>query len=149
VDLLALSDRVFVVDLTPETMEACRAELASRTMRATSPADDEPRPPAAPDQPLRAVALVFAQDRDPVILAIPPTADTEVLDAAARLLRMALLTRRSIANLVTELGDERLKHLYFSRRLPRFLYEGVPAAVQRRLPAELCQALGRRRRRGR
>jgi hypothetical protein len=145
-DLLAVSDPVFVVDLTPRTMEACRTDLAGPAPGgdpATAPA------PAPASRPIRAVALVFTWEGDPVLLSIQPTADTEMLEAMARLLRMAMLTRRSVASLVTEAGGEHLKRLYFSRKLPRFIYDGVPAPVRHRIPMELQEALGRRRRRRR
>jgi hypothetical protein len=146
-DLLAVSDPVFVVDLTPRTMEACRADLAGPAPGAGG--DPATAPAPSPSRPIRAVALVFAWEGDPVLLPIQPTVDTEMLEAMARLIRMAMLTRRSVANLVTEAGDEPLKRLYFSRKLPRFIYDGVPAPVRHRIPTELQEALGKRRRRRR
>jgi hypothetical protein len=142
VDLLAPQDPVFVVDLTPETMASCRDELFAP--------DDQPaaaavRPPPAPGSPLRAIALLFARDEDPVLLSIRPTLDTAMLDAVARLIRGALLTGRTVANLVTEAGDAELKRLYFARALPRFIYDGVPAPVRHRVPEALRSALGHRR----
>lgn len=139
-----MNDPVFVVDLTPRTMEGCRAALES-----AGPSSWRPdRPPPSPRAPIRAVALVFTWEGDPVLLSIQPTRDTTMLDAVARLIRMALLTHRSVASLVIEAGDNELKRLYFSRRLPRFIYDGVPAPVRHRVPSELVGALGRRRRRG-
>ncbi len=160
-DLLAPHDPVFVVDLTPEAMDLCRASFGDpdappHAEAARPPAEpasrDEPPDRAearpAPAQPIRAVALLFARDADPVLLSIRPTLDTAMLDAMARLVRSALLTRRSVASLVTEAGDAELKRLYFARALPRFIYDGVPAPVRHRIPEELRAALGRRARRG-
>jgi len=152
VDLLALSDPVYVVDLTPQTMEACRPDFeASGRLPGHEPDGpvSPPEVPARPERPIRAVALVFEWGADPVLLPIRPTQDLVMLDALARLIRAALLTGRSVASLVTEAGDEELKRLYFSRRLPRFVYDGVPVPVRHRLPARLVEALGRPRRRGR
>src|SRR5512138_3908787 len=96
VDLLALTDPVFVVDLTPRTMDACRAELAASPGAAdAAPAGavrGEEEHPGPPERPIRAVALVFTWEGDPVLLNIRPTLDTQMLDAMARLIRMALLT---------------------------------------------------------
>lgn len=147
-DLLAVSDPVFVVDLTPRTMEACRADLASPAPGAGGDPAAAPAPGPA-SRPIRAIALVFTWEGDPVLLSIQPTVDTEMLEAVARLIRMAMLTRRSVASLVTDAGDEQLKRLYFSRKLPRFIYDGVPAPVRHRIPTELQEALGHRRRRRR
>lgn len=144
-DLLGFHDPVFVVDLTPETMERCRDELSA----ALAARDEQPpgaaAPPSPPRLPLRAIALLFARDEDPVLLSIRPTLDTAMLDAVARLIRGALLTGRTVANLVTEVGDAELKRLYFARALPRFIYDGVPAPVRHRVPEALRSALGHRR----
>lgn len=146
-DLLTVHDPVFVVDLTPQTMSVCRVELE----RGGSEGDAEhPRTLELPERPIRAIALVFAWGDDPVLLSIQPTADMEMLDAVARLIRTAMLTRRSIATLVTESGDDDLKRRYFARSLPRFVYDGIPAPVRHRIPVELQDAFGHGgRRRGR
>jgi hypothetical protein len=139
VDLLSAHDPVFVVDLTPQTMNTCRADFGLGSPPNVEVATVVPDPP---ERPVRALALVFAWEEDPVLLSIQPTLDTEMLDAVARLIRAALITRRSIAHLVTEHGDDEMKRLYFSRRLPRFIYDGIPAPVRHRVPAELQQAVG-------
>jgi hypothetical protein len=83
------------------------------------------------------VALRLADDEEPLLLPIAPTRDMAALDAAARLLRVAAVTGRSLAELATEHGDARLRRLYFGKRLPAFIYEGAPARVARRLPPPL------------
>jgi hypothetical protein len=149
VDLLALHDPVFVVDLSPEVMVGCRAAFEAGAAP-TLAAEPALAPASPPERPIRAIALLFARDADPVLLSIRPTLDTSMLDAVARLIRAALLTSRSVASLVTEAGDDRIKRLYFSRTLPRFIYDGVPAPVRHRIPPTLQAALGHRRpRRGR
>jgi len=141
--LLSADDPVFVVDLTEPTMDACREDLAGQ---ASAPA---PRPAdgGAGEVEVRAVALVFAWEEDPVLLAIRPTRDSAMLDALARLLRMTMLTGNSIAALVTEHGDAAVKRLYFAKRFPRFIYEGFPATVRPRLPTAMVDAMGSARRR--
>lgn len=150
-ELLDIYDPVFVVDLTPQTMDACASDFA---VRLSSPDDAalaqrQAALPATPQRPIRAVALIFAWEKDPVLLNIQPTQDTEMLDAVARLIRTAMLTQRSVGAIVTEHGDDQLKRLYFSRRMPRFIYEGIPAPVRHRIPNELQRALGQGSRRRR
>ncbi len=144
VDLLATHDPVFVIDLTSDTMRSCARELGGAEADSEERLG-EPSPPSPPGQPVRAVALVFAWENDPILLPIRPTVDMRMLDAAARLIRTALLTGQTVAAVATELGDVEVKRLYFSRRLPRFIYEGVPAPVRHRVPAEVHAVLGHRR----
>jgi hypothetical protein len=139
VDLLSAHDPVFVVDLTPQTMNACQADFAPQGVDSAEAAVVVPDPP---ERPIRALALVFAWEEDPVLLSIQPTFDTAMLDAVARLIRVALFTHRSIAHLVTESGDDELRRRYFSRGMPRFVYDGIPAPVRHRVPPELRRALG-------
>jgi hypothetical protein len=94
------------------------------------------------ERPIRAIALVFAWEADPVLLSIQPTTDMGMLDAVARLIRTAMLTRRTIATLVTDFGDDDLKRRYFARSLPRFVYDGIPAPVRHRIPLQLQEAFG-------
>lgn len=126
-------------------MDACRRDFEQAPATARAGANSRGFGPRATARPVRAVALVFAWEEDPVLLSIRPTRDAAMLDAMARVLRTALLTGRSVASVVTELGDARLKRLYFSRGLPPFIYDGVPAPVRHRIPTQLQQALGRRR----
>lgn len=93
--------------------------------------------------PIRAIALIFDRNADPVLLAIDPTEDLRMLDALARLMRFALLTERSIATLATEFGDVEMKRMFFARRFPRFVYRGIPVSVRTRLPSTLVEAMGR------
>jgi hypothetical protein len=144
VEILSVHDPVFVVDLTPQTMSACRSDfsIAEPASVSANSADTPPLSTVPPTKPIRALALIFAWEQDPVLLSIQPTLDTEMLDTVARLIRTAMLTRRSVASLVTEHGDDHLKRLYFSRCLPRFIYEGIPAPMRHRIPFELQKALG-------
>ena len=147
-DLLEIYDPVFVVDLSPQTMDACQADFGYEQVEGDRSPSGSDHPSKLP-RPIRAVALIFAWEKDPVLLSIQPTKDTQMLDAVARLMRTAMLTQRSVGALVTEYGDDELKRLYFSRRMPRFIYEGIPAPVRHRIPSELQRALGsvsRRRR---
>ena len=136
--LLSVHDPVFVIDLTPQTMSVCRVEFEGGRPDGATPAT----PRDGPERPIRAIALVFAWEEDPVLLSIQPTTDTRMLDAVARLIRTAMLTHRTIATLVTEFGDDDLKRRYFARGLPRFVYDGIPAPVRHRIPAELQEAFG-------
>lgn len=160
--LLSPEEPVFVVDLSDQTMLNCRRDF---TVGDTS--DDVPpangtgstadgdltlssalsptRELATAEQDIRAVALVFDWDADPVLLAVNPTRDIEMLDALARLLRAVLLTGHSVAHLATEYGDAKMRRLYFAKRLPRFVYRGIPLPVRSRLPKRLVSAMGSRR----
>lgn len=135
---LSVDDPVFVVDLSDETMQACREALDH-----DQPMAADPKGEATPPRPIRAVALVFDWEADPVLLAIEPTEDLEVLDVLARLMRYAMITGHSIAKLVTEHGDDEMKRMFFARRFPRFVYRGIPISVRKRLPEELVDAMGR------
>jgi len=136
VDLLALDDPVYVIELTAAALEACRRDLLG--VRSEGDADGgaaagrtlEP-PPA---RPVRALALIFAADEDPLLLPIEPTRDMAALDAAARLIRAAAVTGRPLAELATDCGDLQLQRLYFARRLPRLIYQGVSPEQARRIP---------------
>jgi hypothetical protein len=136
-DLLSVHDPVFVVDLTPQTMNVCRVEFERGR-----PESEPAAPRVVPERPIRAIALVFAWEEDPVLLSIQPTTDLGMLDAVARLIRTAMLTRRTIATLVTDFGDDDLKRRYFARGLPRFVYDGIPAPVRHRIPLQLQEAFG-------
>ena len=133
--LLAMDDPVFVVDLSPETMEACRRDFCRDEQGSARPASAVPPPP---ERPIRAIALLFSPaEEQPLLLPIPPTRDTVMLDATARLIRSAALTGRSLADLAIEHGDESLRRLYRSGRLPEFIYVGLPEAALVRIPEGL------------
>lgn len=154
-DLLATEEPVFVVDLTPATMEACRVDFASPDLVVSETRDSPGRATTAlvrrripgADRPIRAIALVFSWAADPVLLAIRPTRDTVMLDALARLLRTALLTGESLAHLATEHGDDQMRRMYFAKQFPRFVYRGIPAPVRSRLPERIVAAMGQTGRR--
>lgn len=133
--LLALDDPVFVVDLTPAALE--------QTRRAFERIDEEPGParaaPSAPERLIRAVALVFDWEADPVLVPVEPTRDTVALDATARLLRAALVTGARVADLASCEPD--LLALHAGRRLPAFVYEGLPPAIRGRVPPRLADAV--------
>jgi hypothetical protein len=137
-DLLALDDPVSGVDLTPEMLEVCRAELADE---GGAEAPSRP-PPDPPEGAVRVVGLVFDWDHDPVLLPVPPTRDVAMLDAVARLLRVALVTGRRVAELATEYGDAEVGRLYRDRRLPAFVYDGIPEPARARVPEALLELLG-------
>lgn len=143
-DLLALDDPVFVIELTPAALERCRRELAGEE---EVPAGESSSTTikALPERPVRAVALLL-EEGDPLLLSIPPTRDMESLDAAARLVRAAVVTGRSIAELATDFGDTRLRELYFRRRLPGFIYEGVSEELALLLPPPVRTIFAARRR---
>jgi hypothetical protein len=144
VDLLAISDPVFVVDLSPQTMRACSADFTRQPPGEARAGRAKPHLPSPPKKAIRAVALIFGWEDDPILLNIRPTKDTQMLDAMARLIRAAVLTRRSVASIVVEHGDDTLKRLYFSKGLPRFIYEGIPAPARHRIPREFLRTLGKR-----
>lgn len=113
-ELLSPDDPVYVIDLGP----------------ADGGTDPHPRTlPEPPKQPIRAVALLIEPGTDPVLIAIEPTRDVVALDAAARLLRVAVATGTPVRTLALEHGDATLVDLYRRHRLPRFVYEGLPVAV--------------------
>jgi hypothetical protein len=143
VDLLAPHDPVFVIDLTADTMRSCARDFGGGAPDSEEGAGGG-APPDSPRHPVRAIALVFAWEEDPVLLPLRPSVDARILDATARLIRTALLTGQTVAGVATELGDETVRRLYFSRKLPRFIYEGVPAPVRHRIPAEVHGVLGHR-----
>jgi hypothetical protein len=133
VELLSVDDPVFVVDLTPPALAACRRDFLE--------AGDGQGPPLAerelpdpPERPVRAIALVVALDQDPTLVPIPGTRDMVALDATARLLRSALATGRRVAELALLHGDDVLRELYLGRRLPPFIFDGFPAPLRDRLP---------------
>lgn len=135
-ELLSIDDPVFVVDLTPAAVAACRRDfLEEAEGHATPLAERElPDPPA---RPVRAIALVVALDQDPALVPVSATRDMVALDATARLLRSALATGRRVAELALLHGDEVLRQLYLGRKLPAFVFDGFPAALRDRLPAGL------------
>lgn len=143
-DLLALDDPVFVIELTPAALERCRQELAGEAQGSGgSPGAPDPHPP---ERPIRAIALIVEEEGDPLLLSIEPTRDAEGLDAAARLVRAAVVTGCSVAELATDFGDARLRELYFQRRLPAFIYEGISAELARQLPPRVRTTLAGPRR---
>jgi hypothetical protein len=143
VDLLALDDPVFVIDLTPQTMALCRADLddeAGASSASTARQVDDP-----PDPPIRAVAFVLDWEEQPVLVGIRPTRDMQMLDALARLIRMSLLTGVTAKRLATECGDDEIGRLYEGRRFPGFVYEGIAGPPRERLPHTLKRIFADRR----
>ena len=115
-ELLSPDDPVYVIDLGLTDLEAGT--------------DPPPRSlPEPPKQPIRAVALLIEPGTDPVLIAIEPTRDVVALDAAARLLRVAVATGTHVRELALEHGDATLVDLYRHHRLPCFIYEGLPVVV--------------------
>jgi hypothetical protein len=146
--LLDPREPVFVVDLTDQTMDNCKRDFEPANEGASSPPPVAPAPRrlSTPEHDVRAVALVFDWQHDPVLLAVNATRDIEMLDALARLLRASLLTGQSVAHLATEFGDPAMQRMYFARRFPRFVYSGIPMPVRARLPKQLVSAMGSSRR---
>lgn len=145
-ELLDPREPVFVVDLTEPTMANCKRDFEPAEGASAPPLAPSSRPLSIPKHEVRAVALVFEWQHDPVLLAVDPTRDIEMLDALARLLRATLVTGYSLAHLATEFGDPRMQRMYFSRRFPRFVYSGIPIPVRNRLPDQLVLAMGSTRR---
>jgi hypothetical protein len=146
--LLSTADPVFVVDLSPTMMARCAADFeppksVDQQSNAEGIDDNAGRELPWCEQEIRAIALVFNWQEDPVLLAIEPTRDGAMLDALARLLRTTLLTGESFSAIVTSYGDDEIKRMYFARRFPRFVYSGIPVPVRKRLPSELVEAMGR------
>ncbi len=150
-ELLDPHKLVFVVDLTEQTMSNCRRDFEPEDTAppATNPPTTTLRSPrqwSTPRHEVRAVALVFEWQDDPVLLAVNPTRDIEMLDALARLLRATLVTGHSVAHLATEFGGPAIQRMYFARRFPRFVYSGIPISARKRLPEQLVAAMGSSRR---
>jgi len=128
---------VFVVDLRAAAMEESAAEVVDRRD------EDGPRSlPEPPLLPIDQVALLVDGRDEPVLLSVEPTRDVELLDALARLLRIALLSGERVPAVAVEYGDELERRLAFERRLPAWVYDGVRPAVALRLPAALRSVLG-------
>jgi hypothetical protein len=145
VELLAAQDDVFTIDLTPETMEACRVVFFDEGCQSRDGTNLGSNViPDPPERPIHAVALIFSWAEEPMLLSIEPTKDTQVLDAMARLIRAAMLTGQPISTLVTENGDEEIQQLYFAHKLPSFIYDGIPKALCGKVPVELRAAFGRK-----
>ncbi|MCA9664651.1 MAG: hypothetical protein KC503_03655 [Myxococcales bacterium] len=163
---LSDSDPVYVIDLTAAAIRRAARELGvdppaalavpegaigqgaidEAVSRAAEAALAERVSPAdAPPPELRAVALIFDWDDDPVLLAIAPTRDIEALACLARLLRAAYLVGSSLALFVNDQGDDQMRRLYFERRFPRFVYAGVPATLQARMPPDFYEVVKPRR----
>jgi len=132
--LLTLDDPVYVVDLTPSALRACRAAFAEvGTDPIPSPQDQVGTDPIP--GPIRAIALLLEVGTDPVLIAIEPTQDVASLDAAARLLLAALATGVRVRELARY--DDQLCTLYTDGVLPAFVYRGFEGQVRRQLPATL------------
>jgi hypothetical protein len=144
VSLLSIDDPVYVVDLTPEALQECRAEL-DQPLDESSEGGIERELGPAPSRPIRAVALVLDRNADPLLVPVRPTRDVRMLDALARLLRVGMTTGTSVATLATEHGDAYIQRLYFRRELPGFVYEGLPRPARERAPRELTRIFGARR----
>ena len=131
--LLAADDPVFVVDLI--------AELAGNGDAADS-GDGRSRrdngPPPVPELPIAAVALLVAEDADPLLLEIPPTRDTVLLDALARLLRVAVREGATLQQVASHGDDPLLQSLMGEGKLPPFVYAGPPEHVRARMPPRLA-----------
>jgi hypothetical protein len=143
VDLIALDDPVFVIELTPAALERCRRELSGE-LSGEGEEELEARATGSEERPIRAVALLLEERGDPLLLGIEPTFDLDGLNAAARLVRAAAVTGCSLADLAAE-GHQELRELYLQRRLPAFIYEGVSEALARRLPPQIRRIFDGRR----
>ncbi len=143
--LLSWNDPVFVVDLTPEALAECQQELEGALDGSSEPAPEKKAKTSFSHAPLQAVALVFNWDDGPLLIAIEPTQNRQMLDALARLLRIGLLKGIPLSTLALDFGDDDLKRLYFSRELPGFVYGALEAEVWERLPAPFRAILPRPR----
>ncbi len=130
---------VFVVDLTPEELDRTAAEIRR--------GGDAPRPgrilPEPPDRPIEWLALVTGAEEDPLLLPLEPTRDVVLLDALARLIRIAVLSGERIPAVAINYGDRLERILAFERRLPRWAYEGIDPADAAALPREIRAVLVR------
>jgi len=141
VTLLAPDDPVYVIDLTEEL--AARTEPGAGAAAPAGPATPPPPPPPPPPPAaaIRAVALLVAPDAEPVLLEIPPTRDTVMLDALARVLRVAVRAGATVAAVAAGGDDPLVQRLYAARAFPPFLYQGAGVQVAARLPEAVRRAL--------
>jgi len=137
----SLDEPVFAVDVTTSSMKRLRARLVD--------ADEErlelgSREPDDPDSPISTVAVLYDEQRDPLLLPVEPTRDGELLDAIGRLLKLAVLQGVSMTQVAQRLGGELERRLFFERRLPSWAYDGVDARQVPDLPPRLFPVLGHR-----
>ena len=79
-----------------------------------------------------------------MLVPIPPTRDTSMLDALARLLRTCMLTGKRVGELVADHGDPMMRQLYAAGSFPPFVYLGFDSDSEwlARLPPALRRAVG-------
>jgi hypothetical protein len=129
---------VFVVDLTTREIESLARDI-ERGGPETSPRTarrDEP------SRPIRRLALLLDTWEEPLLLPVEPTRDAKLLDALARLLRIAVLAGERVPTVAIDYGEEYERTLAFERRLPDWVYSGVDARTAARLPPRVRLVLG-------
>ncbi len=133
---------VYVIDLT--TSEVERAHRRSR--------DDEPfnrgesNDPPQPPEAIDTVALLLDGWEEPLLLEVEPTLDGDLLDALARLLKIAVLAGERVPTIAVSYGEEYERALAFERRLPAWIYDGLDSETTAALPVEVRRVLSPRRR---
>jgi hypothetical protein len=132
------NEPVFAVDLTKGELARCVEEIEEDTVAPTAPR----RLPEPPERPIRWMALIYDEAEDPLLLPIEPTRDVCLLDALARLLRIAVLSGERISSVAINYGEELERTLAFERRLPAWAYEGIEARRASHLPEPLRTVLG-------
>lgn len=136
----AREELVFAIDLT--TGEMARAALDVEAAAETK-GDVASQPlPEPPPHDVRHVALLLDDREEPLVLPIAPTRDVVLLDALARLLRIAVLAGERVPAVAIEYGEELERRLAFERKLPDWVYEGVEPDVAAELPVEVRRVLG-------
>lgn len=88
------------------------------------------------------MALLIDGVEEPLLLPIAPTTDALLLDALGRLVRLAAVAGERVPFVATEYGGELERRLAFERRLPGWVYRGLPPELARHLPPQLRSVLG-------
>jgi hypothetical protein len=135
---------VFVIDLTDEAMAECERDVAAAAEEDAPRGPERPLPaPPEGGEAITRVALLLEGEEAPLLLPVEPTRDMILLDALARLLRVAVLAGERVPSVAIEHGDALERRLAFERRLPRWVYEGLPSHLERRLPPKIRRVLSR------
>jgi hypothetical protein len=135
---LDTEEPVFVIDLTAGAIEEAAARSSETTERAPPPS----ALPERPAKPIGQVALLIDGWPEPLVLALAPTSEVELLDALGRLLKIAVLSGERVPAVAVNYGDELERRLAFERRLPEWVYEGIDEGIARKLPPAVRKVLG-------
>jgi hypothetical protein len=127
---------VFAIDLTHEALREVGEELATAHDRSS----ERPLPPL-PHRPIRQIALLLADRDEPLLLPIAPTRDVRLLDALARLIRVAVVLGLRVSEIAQRYGTPYEQKLVSERRLPGWALGSIASDTARLLPEDVRRAL--------